>query len=311
MLEPFKFTLFLVGAVALLSTSCTVEQPSGLPIIIDADTANEVDDLYAIVRALKAEELDVKAITSAQFHTSPLATDSTVYESQKINEDIISLMDRADIALPIGANDPMRSATNPASSEASAYIINTARKHSPDDPLHVAILGSCTNMASAVVEAPDIIPNVRVHYIGFWHDTLTQVFDLKEFNSGNDTFAVQVLLDTEGLDFDVMTATTCQHLVLTKDEVDHHLKGNGGISDYLVDRWESYTRWWTEEDPEKKSWIMWDVSIIEALIHPELAEKRPFKAPSNTPSRVIDAYIDIDVPAMIDHFWTSVAPPES
>ena len=56
---------------------------------------------------------------------------------------------------------------------------------------------------------------------------------------------------------------------------------------------------------------MWDVAIIEALIHPELAEKRPFKAPSNTPSRVIDAYIDIDVPAMIDHFWTSVAPPES
>jgi len=300
----------LLSTVILLGIACSsIQKPiRGIPLIIDADTANEVDDLYAIVRALKANELDVKAITSAQFHTSPLATDSTVYESQAINEDIIKLMDRADVDLPLGANGPMASSSEPATSEASGYIIDAARTHNPDAPLHLAILGSCTNVASAIVAAPDIIPNIKVHYIGFWHDTLTQVFDLKEFNSGNDTVAVQVLLDTEALDLDVMTATTCQHLVLTKEEVDHHLKGKGGISDYLVNRWESYTRWWTEDDPEKKSWIMWDVAIIEALIHPELSEKRSFKAPSDVPNRMIDAYIDIDVPAMIDNFWNSVAP---
>ena len=221
----------------LLGVACSlIEKPlRGIPLIIDADTANEVDDLYAIVRALNADELDVQAITSAQFHTSPLATDSTVYESQAINEDIIRLMDRADVDLPLGANNPMASSSAPATSEASGYIIDAARTHTPDAPLHLAILGSCTNVASAIIDAPDIIPNIKVHYIGFWHDTLTQVFDLKEFNSGNDTFAVQVLLDTEGLDFDVMTATTCQHLVLTKEEVDHHLKGKDRISDYLVD----------------------------------------------------------------------------
>ena len=136
----------------------------------------------------------MKAITSAQFHTSPLATDSTVYESQAINEDIVRLMDRMDVDLPLGANQPMKSPADPATSEASEYIINTARDHSPQDPLHIAILGSCTNVASAIVDAPEIIPNLRVHYIGFWHDTLAQVFDLQEFNSGNDTIGVQVLL---------------------------------------------------------------------------------------------------------------------
>ncbi len=301
-------TIFSIGFLIGVSCTSIPEESKGIALIIDADTANEVDDLYAIVRALNADELDVQGITSAQFHTSPLATDSTVYESQAINEDIIRLMDRADVDLPLGANNPMASASKPAASEASEYIIDAARTHNSDDPLHIAVLGPCTNVASAIVDAPDIIPNIKVHYIGFWHDTLTQVFDLKEFNSGNDTVAVQVLLDTEGLDFDVMTATTCQHLVLTKEEVDQRLKGKGGIADYLVNRWESYTRWWTEEDPEKKSWIMWDVAIIEALIHPESAEKRPFKAPSNTPSRVIDAYIDIDVLAMKENFWNSVAP---
>ena len=300
----------ILSAVILLGIACsTIEKPiKGIPLIIDADTANEVDDLYAIVRALRAEELDVKAITSAQFHTSPLATDSTVYESQAINEDIVRLMDRMDVDLPLGANQPMKSPADPATSEASDYIINSARDHSPQDPLHIAILGSCTNVASAIVDAPEIIPNLRVHYIGFWHDTLAQVFDLQEFNSGNDTTGVQVLLDAEGLDFDVMTATTCQHLVFSKQEVDHHLKGRGGISDYLVDRWDSYTRWWTDEDPEKEKWIMWDVAIIEALIDPETAQKKSFQAPSSTPDRTIDAYIDIDVDTMITNFWISVSP---
>ena len=306
-LGHLKLIISIVSGALLLTIGCQDQQTTGLPLIIDADTANEIDDLYAIVRALNADELNVKAVTSAQFHTSPLATDSTVYESQAINEDILALMGREDVELPLGANHPMASAHEPATSEASAYIINTAKNHDPDHPLHIAILGSCTNVASAIVQAPEIIPNIRLHYIGFWHDTTTQVFDLQEFNSGNDTIAVQVLLDTENLDLDVMTATTCQHLVFTKENVDRLLKGKGGISDYLVDRWDSYTRWWTEEDPEKERWIMWDVAIIEALIHPESADKKSFKAPSETPNRHIDAYINIDVPAMLDKFWESVA----
>ena len=39
----------------------------------------------------------------------------------------------------------------------------------------------------------------------------------------------------------------------------------------LVNRWDTYNRWWTMKDPKKKKWIMWDVVIIEALIHPEYA----------------------------------------
>jgi len=285
---------------------------SGLPLIIDADTANEVDDLYAIVRAIQAPELDLLGITSAQFHISPLATDSTVYESQAINEKITRLMNRPELPLPLGANGPIESIDRPSSSEAADFIIEQARKYSEETPLDIAILGPCTNVATAIIQAPDIIPLIHVHYIGFWHDTTTNVYDLKEFNSGNDTLAVQLLLDTEGLDMDIMTATTCQHLVFEKEEVDHYLKGKGGIADYLVDRWEGYTRWWTKEDPEKKKWIMWDLAIIEALIHPEWAKKKEFAAPSTIPHRSIEAYIDIDVPArqfFLPKFFRVVAEP--
>ncbi len=83
----------------------------------------------------------------------------------------------------------------------------------------------------------------------------------KEFNSNNDPKAVDVLLNTKNLDFQVMSATTCQHLVFNKTTVDKELKGKGPLFDYLVNRWETYDRWWTKKDAEKKQWIMWDVAI--------------------------------------------------
>ena len=227
--------------------------PAPLPLIIDADTANEVDDLYALVRALRAPELDIVAITSAQFHMSPLASDTSALESQQLNETIVSLMDRQDVVVAPGANEPIAEGT-PQSSAATALIIEEARQYAPDHPLHVAILGSCTNVASAILLEPAIVPNLHVHYLGFWHDPATNTYNKKEFNSGNDTLAVELLLNTPNLKIDVMTATTSQHLVFTKETVDSYLGGKGGIAKLLVERWETFDRWWTQEDPEKREW---------------------------------------------------------
>ena len=49
-----------------------------IPLIVDADTANEVDDLYAIAIALLAPELDVRGLTSAQYHTQERAPRDSV-----------------------------------------------------------------------------------------------------------------------------------------------------------------------------------------------------------------------------------------
>ena len=132
--------IFILCCVLLLLSCKSKPVNEGLPLIIDADTANEVDDLYAIVRAIKAPELNLLGITSAQFHTSPLASDSTVYESQKINQEIIDLLDIKDLPLPLGANAPIESITNPQSSAAADFIIEQARDRTVDDPLHIACL---------------------------------------------------------------------------------------------------------------------------------------------------------------------------
>lgn len=299
-------TVLLFG---FLVTTCSQPRPTWL--IIDADTANEVDDLFAIVGAIaNAPEGDVNhkiiGITSAQFHTSPLAGPTTVLESQRINEDIVRLLKRPDIATPVGSNLPLMDAVSPAISPASTFIIERAHAERKSGPLEVFILGPCTNVASAILQDPTIIPKIRVNYLGFWYDPATKVFDKKEFNSGNDTFAVNLLLNTEGLDFKVMTATTSQHLVFQRNAVEKQLRGKGPVADYLLHRWDTYDRWWTDEDPDKKKWTMWDVALLDAYFHPELATLERRKAPPENGYRDIGVYTSIKQDTMEAGYWAEL-----
>ena len=298
-------TLFLLALVTCSTPSSKMPNtaPTRLPLIIDADTANELDDLFALVRAVVEPGFDLRGITSAQFHTSPLASDNSVQESQDINEDLLRLLDREDIPHPTGANTPLTDRTTPSRSPAAEFIVEQALQQPAGQKLHLVILGSCTNMASAILVDPRIIPRVSVHYLGFWHDPATNDYNKREFNSGNDTLAVEVLLDTEGLELNVMTATTSQHLIFDRDDTERRLEGKGPLANYLLHRWDTYTRWWTDKDPEKTQWIMWDVAIIEALARPDLATKLGYPTPPENALREIGIYTDIEVAAMKNDFW--------
>jgi inosine-uridine nucleoside N-ribohydrolase len=131
-------------------------------------------------------------------------------------------------------------------------MVQEAHKTPTNQKLNVVVLGDCINVASVIFENSTIVPKISVYYIGLWYTVATNHYDKKQFNTDNDPLAVELLWNTEGLDFNVMTATTCQHLVFEKSDVDGHLKGKCSLTDYLVYRCEPYTRWWTDEDPEKK-----------------------------------------------------------
>lgn len=302
-MNPIRLACLFITCVFLTGYT---PQRNKLALIIDADTANEVDDLFALARAIGAPEFDLLGITSAQFHTSPLASEQTADESQAINEAIIRLLEREEIPLPLGSNRPLVSADKPQPSAAANFIVEKAHEMEGGKKLNLVILGSCTNVASAILLDPTIVPKIQVHYLGFWHTPETNLYDKKEFNSGNDTLAVNFLLDHLTLDLTVMTATTSQHLVFDKRTVDKKLKGKGGIHDYLVDRWESYERWWTEEDPAKSKWIMWDVAIIAALAHPEWTTTQTFLTPPENTQRKIKIHTAIDPYRMEVDFWEHI-----
>ena len=161
------FRLFALLIAFVIIAGCTA-QKERLPLIIDADTANEVDDLFALVRAIEAPEFDLLGITSAQFHTSPLASDQTANESQEINEDIIRLLKQNDLPLPLGSNQPLQAVDQPQPSEGSRFIIEKAHAMKGNQKLQLVILGSCTNVASAILTDPTIVPKWAI----FWYQEI-------------------------------------------------------------------------------------------------------------------------------------------
>ena len=304
-----KIRTGLYALVIVFLCGCGMpEKQSKLKLIIDADTANEIDDLFAIAKAVAEPRFELIGITSAQFHISPLATDSSVFESQRLNEKILDAMNAEHIPAIIGSNQALSSSSEPNISEASDFIIEQALMHNDSQPLHIVILGPCTNVASAIMQEPAIISKIKVHYLGIWHDPAKNTYDKKEFNSGNDTLAVEILMNIPDLDFEIMSATTSQHLVFTKIESERNLDRKTALGHLLMHRWDTYHRWFSTEDSEKTEWIMWDIAIVQALARPDLAKKEAFMAPPENFQKQIDIYTEINVNEMKDDFWKALKP---
>ncbi len=292
-----------LGPLTLHEAKGKNKNPTSL--IIDADTANEVDDAFAIARALVEPGFDIKGLCSAQWHTQANAPNDSVGRSQQMNEDLLALMGKSAITHPMGSNIPMVSQFRAQPSPAAHLIIEEAHKMPKDEKLTVLILGPATNTASALLLDPSIRPKLRCCYLGLWYNIEGQTWSKREFNTDNDPNALNVLLNTQNLELEIMTATTSKALVFDKKQLDRYFKGKGGIFDYLVTLWENYDRFWQETDPEKKHWTMWDVAAIQALAKPHLCQKKKVITPHDNFKREIIIYSQINEKAMEADFWSS------
>lgn len=279
-----------------------------LRIVVDADTANEFDDLFAIARALLEPDFRVEGITSAQWHTQEGAPRDTAGPSQRLNEELLRAMGRSDVPHPIGSNIPLVNPHRPQPSDAARHIIAKANETPGGEKLIVAVLGPCTNLASAVLMEPSIAPKVSCHFIGLRYDHRQRLWSRDEFNTNNDPNALDALLNNPEVEFHLMTATTSGNLVFKKDETDRHLKGKGGAADFLVRAWEEYGREWQRKaNPAKERWTMWDVALIEAIAKPGLATAVTAQTPPENLQRSISVWVDIDAEGMRQDFWRAFA----
>jgi len=278
-------------------------------VIVDADTANEIDDLYAIVRALIAPEFKVEGVTSAHYTRSTQPND-TVHKSQVINEQILDAMGLRDsIPHPIGADRSMDAPTNPVDSPAARLIIERAHAGSPGDKLVVFALGACTNLASALVLDPTIEPKVVFAFID--GDYKDDRWGPGIFNWKNDIHAVKAIFES-GVEYLHMPARSVSvEMELSKQDVDQHLKGRGGVWDLLVQRWETFPR-----TANRETKTMWDIALIEAVLRPELATAVTVGAPiihdavtveqfPENPRRVT-VFKAIDAAGMRRDFWEAI-----
>ncbi|MEL6381118.1 MAG: nucleoside hydrolase [Cyanobacteria bacterium J06626_18] len=200
---------------------------TGKPIIIDCDPG--VDDAIALMLALRSSELAVQGITVVAGNV-PLAL------TQRNARQICELMGRQDVPVYAGCPRPLvrslvtaeevhgktglEGATLPEptmplqTTHAVSYLIATLQAAS--EPLTLATLGPLTNLAVAIVQAPDVLDKIEQIVMmggGITHGNVTP---FAEFNIYVDPHAAHVVFES-GVPI-TMIGLDVTHQVLTTPE---------------------------------------------------------------------------------------------
>lgn len=240
-----------------------LEPPSGkVQIVLDTDTFNEIDDQFAVVYALLSpERIEVEAIYAAPF-AGRHAPSGPAEGMQKSYDEIVrllGLMDRPHENFVFRGSPAWLTAPDqPVPSQAADDLIARARQPR-ETPLYVVAIGAITNVASALLAAPDIAEKIVVVWLGgnpnYWHPAT-------EYNVYQDMLAARVIFDS-GVPFvHVPCINVTEHLKTTLPEMTEYVKGKGKIGDYLY-------RLFLEYYPDHfgRSKEIWDIGPVGWLVN--------------------------------------------
>ncbi len=234
--------------------------PAGerLRVIIDSDAKNEIDDQWAIALAiLSPERFEIEGFVGANFDNERGGPDGVAASVAEIE----TVLDKAGMAgkwpvLP-GAH-PLRYQYEPSASPGVDFIVERARASTPDDPLWVVGLGAATDMASALLTAPDIVDRV----VGFWHLRTRWPEKCVNFNVFGDVRAARLLFHSP-LSFVLFDTGT--YLRCPMGESERHVAPYGDLGRYLHE-YRFIDDWFMS--PRKG---FFDLGDIAALADPDLA----------------------------------------
>ena len=139
-------------------------------VIVDNDLCGDPDGLFALAHQVLCESANLRGIVGAHLgamHGGLVQGSNQADASvQKAHEllDVMGLDDRFKV-VP-GAAVPMVRPDEPQDSEGARLIIEEARQCTPERPLYVLMGGPLTDVASALLLAPEIAPNMIVLWIG-------------------------------------------------------------------------------------------------------------------------------------------------
>lgn len=228
-------------------------------LVLDTDTFNEIDDQFALVYTLLSpDRINLQAVTAAPFHNSRSSGPGDGME--KSYEEILRILDFMDVPADglacRGATEWVGEGGTPATSEASDRIIELARARG-ERPLYIAAIGAITNVASALIAAPDIAKSVVVLWLG-GHPTYWP--NANEFNMQGDPAASRYVLDCGVPLMLFPCALVAEKLTTTLPEMKAYADGKGRIGSYLYEIFAAY-------DPDHLqrpggSKVIWDLAPI-------------------------------------------------
>ena len=259
------------GALLLLA-GLTASAQARIPVIIDTDLGDSIDDALALAFALHSPELDVRAVTTVI---------DDVESKTRLAWKMLSVYNRRDVALAMGAPEPLLDPTmSTASKEFEVLTRNdaipdAARKRAADliidtalqsrGKLTIVAIGPLTNIALALKTDPRIKNNLeRIVIMGGAYLSSETEYNVKRDRAAADiVFRSGVPITAVGLD----VTSQCK---LREKDLDRLRLSNDPSANFLsrlIDLAQEQTH-----DPNP---TLYDPLAIAAVFRPDLLEMQP------------------------------------
>lgn len=243
-------------------------RPGRLRCVLDTDTYNEIDDQFALVQMiLSPERLDLQAIYAAPFHNERSRGPGDGME--KSYDEILRLLERLGVQsnglVHKGVTDYVGLDKVARSAAAVDDLIERARSGSADDPLYVVAIAAISNVASALLKAPDIVDRMVVVWLG---GSSLEWPNQREFNLKQDVGGAQVLFDSGVPVVNLPCMGVVSHLHSSVPEIERYVEPCGEIGRFLAMRFKQYaeggdTMGWSKE--------IWDMAPVGWLLDADWA----------------------------------------
>ena len=248
-----------------------------LPItaVLDTDTYNEIDDQFALSYALLARGIiDLRAVIAAPFSNFRAATPGE--GMQKSYDEIcriLSLFGRKPENFAWrGSTSYLPDRNTPVDSEGARRIVELAhRAHANGQKLHVLAIAAITNVASALLLAPEIAQDIVIVWLG-GHETSYE--NNNEFNLRQDVAAAQVVFDSAAQLVWIPCRNVASALEMTLAELRPAIAPAGELGKFLYGRTEELIN--LRKIPAK---IIWDISTVAYFSVPGACRTQRIPAP--------------------------------
>lgn len=244
-----------------------LQVPAGhIDVLLDTDTYNEIDDQFAMSYMLRStEKMNVKAICAAPFFndnsTSP--EDGMVRSYDEIKK-LLHLAQREDLLEVVyeGSRVYLPDEKTPVDSPAAHAIVELAQQYTTENPLYVVAIGAITNVASALLMAPEIKEKMVLVWLGGhsqdWPNTM-------EFNMYQDVAGARVVFGCGVPLVQLPCGGIVEAFAASGPELEYWLKGKNALCDYLVE----HTAEAANEYAAGKVWsrVIWDVTAVGWLLN--------------------------------------------
>lgn len=334
-------------------------------VIIDTDTANEIDDQYALAWALLSpERVTLEGVTaepfSFQHHREgllksvdilrkggPQTDDEKKFmggfagwaqrlldagrEPEDVKfvppeegvelsyQEILTIFEKcgvpSDGKVFRGAPQYLTDYDAPVESESTRFIIEQACKRD-EGPVYILAMGALTNIASALLLAPDIIDNIVVVWTASF-PSYAPFCNEPSLNLVQDKLASQLLFECGVPHVYLPGYHVGAQLKISFPEMERFVKPNGAIGEYL---WHLYTHnplheMFAISNQETKTWVIWDIINVAWLFDPSYVSIRMTSSPklndalyweTDSARHLMAEAFDVNRDAIFEDFYRSL-----